>query len=217
MFACYECGSKYAEKQDFCTSCLEFKTIIPVPEEGKVFFQRRERRLISSKELANLPLHGRSIKGFECFGRLPDSWLILLWGLPGTGKTTLSLRFAAATKERVLYCSIEQGQGESIIKTLIDWEIRQDDLVISDARNTREVRQDLIEYNPDILILDSITALGATLLHKKTVWIAQATKSGEYRGSMEFAHDADIVCCLKDKGEVEIVKNRFGDTGLFKI
>lgn len=209
-YCCYECGTRYREKQSFCPGCLEFNTMLPVPVEGKVFWQKRNRRLITATELANIGFKGKLVSGFEFLGRLPEEWLILLWGLPGMGKSTAAMRMASALCCKVLYCSSEQGQSESIAKILIDWEIRTNQIVISDAREVRELRQDLEEYKPEVLVIDSINVLGSTLNYPRAIWIAQATKDGNYRGEMAVSHEVDIVCCVIGHGEMMVSKNRLG-------
>jgi len=178
--------------------------------------QTRERKVLTAKELAVRHQKGSKITGFEYLGGLPDLWTVLVYGPPGEGKSTYALLLASALGEKTLFFAVEEGQSESLIRKLINWEIRNDQVLISDAREAREIRQDLADHSPSLMVLDSITALGFTMKHSKTVWVAQSTKSGGFRGSQEVAHDADIVVQLEG-GLAIVKKSRFGETGEFKF
>jgi len=73
----------------------------------------------------------------------------------------------------------------------------------------------VIQYSPDVLVIDSINVLGSTIDYSKSIWIAQSTKDGNYKGEMGVSHEADIVCCVVRHGKLQISKNRFGNVGIF--
>jgi len=210
-YVCFECGSRYEEFSRFCPICLQFDSFLSEPKGGKVFFQQRERRVLTAKELARKKVAGKIIEGFEFLGELPSKWTILLWGSPGAGKTTFALRLSAALGEKTLFCASEQGYSDSLSKILVDWEIRTDRILISDARNLRELRQDIEEFLPSLLVVDSVNVLGGTLTVDKNIWIVQSTKDGRFRGEQTLAHDVDVMLKI-DRERIEITKNRFGDT-----
>jgi DNA repair protein RadA/Sms len=197
MYACKECGSRYPTRLRYCSVCSEQNTIITVPIAGKTFFVDRDRRLVSAKELAARGKIGiGKISGFEFFGDLPDTWTLALHGAPGGGKSTLALRLAVAIDLKVVFFSVEEGQSESMAKKLRDWEVRSDKILISDARNIKEIRQDISEHQPEMIVLDSVTVLGETLKHGRAIWILQSTKSGGFRGSQEM-----LILWLRYSGE----------------
>lgn len=218
-FSCFHCGAKYKEHFSFCSTCFEFNSMLPVPDEtGRTFFQSRQREgIVSANFLVNRSFEGKAVTGFEFFGVFPKTWKMLLWGLPGKGKSTLAFRFVDAFGMKTLYCSSEQGHSETLQKILFDWEIRQDKIGISDAQDLRELRQDIFEFSPEVLVLDSVSVLGGVIEFPKVIWIVQSTKDGQFKGSQELAHNADIVCCVVEHGSILIEKNRLGETGKFSF
>lgn len=93
------------------------------------------------------------------------------------------------------------------------------DAVVIPATNVQQMAQyiereccvviDSVTYSK--LLPTDLTALlrsGPSLL----IGTLQATKDGQFRGSNEFAHEADVIIKV-DQGEWEIMKNRYGSVG----
>lgn len=216
-FSCFHCGAKYKERFSFCSTCFEFNSMLPIPEDtGRTFFQSRQREgIILASSLVNRKFTGMPVPGFDFFGVFPETWKMLLWGLPGKGKTTLAFRFVDSLGMKTLYCSSEQGHSETLQRILFDWEIRQNKIAISDAQDLRELRQDIFEFSPEVLVLDSVSVLGGVIEFPRVIWIVQSTKDGQFKGNQELAHNADVVCCVVEQGKILIQKNRLGKIGEF--
>lgn len=211
IFACFNCGSTYTERYSGCMSCLESGTIVPLPEKEKVRFERPNR--IGCKDvvsLRSLKNSGRVIRGFESLGKLPKGFRILLSGLPGSGKSTLSLQIANNYLGGVLYASIEESFSESFTNKLQTWEITNKDIIFSDCKSLREMKHDLSDKAVSLVIVDSVSVLGEIpdLEGISQVWIVHSTKAGNYKGDSELGHLVDVMI-MCDNGIGRVHKNRF--------
>lgn len=211
IFACLNCGSTYQERYPGCMVCLESGLIIPVPEKEKVRFERPNR--LGCKNVIALRSHknsGREIKGFESLGKLPKGFRVLLSGLPGSGKSTLSLLIANNYCGGVLYASIEESFSESFTNKLQTWEITNKDIIFSDCKSLMELKHDLSDKDISLVIVDSVSVLGEIpdLEGVSQIWITHSTKAGNYKGDSELGHLVDIIV-MCDSGIGHVKKNRF--------
>lgn len=214
-FSCFNCGSVYSERVDYCTVCMIDKCIIHLPESGqKVFLDRNREGVKKVGELRTLS-EGRIIEGYEALGRLPNVWKMLVYGIPGGGKSTLALKFASSWKYTVLYCSVEEKFSDSMRQKIVIWEIAGN-IYFSDAQNSREIRMDISEVKPSLLVIDSVTMLDAGELDINLplaqIWICHSTKQGEYRGDSSLGHIVDMIVRV-ESGLGYIEKNRFSAIG----
>lgn len=211
-WACIYCGSVYESKFDFCTVCLEEYSIVPLPLNEKVSFERTNRKGCKGvKDIREMKLVGEYLKGYEELGRLPKIFTALLYGLPGSGKSTLALCMVNRYEYPVFFASIEEGFSDSFIKKLQTWEIFKDDIIVSDCKTEQELSSDLEQYKGiNLVVIDSITALGSVpvLEGYSHIYISHSNKDGNYKGCSSIAHDVDIVINCKS-GIGEVKKNRF--------
>jgi DNA repair protein RadA/Sms len=165
----------------------------------------------------------------------------LLGGSPGVGKSTLILQLLARLAKnslKVLYVSGEESANQ--IKHRADrLLIHQDDLLVLIASNLEQILENLKEYKPDFVVMDSIQTLyteqltassgtvsqvresGGILMRyaKQTntavMLIGHVTKGGDIAGPKTLEHMVDYVLYLEgEKKEqqriLRSVKNRFG-------
>ena len=151
---------------------------------------------------------------------MPKKWRMLVYGLPGSGKSTFALQLANSFHGRVLVVSVEEGFGASFREKLINWEIVGKEIFVSDAQSIREIKMDVKEVKPSLLVIDSISAgnddLIDTNLELCQLWVCHSTKGGKYKGDSGLGHVVDIVVEV-ERGKAVVGKNRFGQSGLSKI
>jgi DNA replication protein DnaC len=187
--------------------------------------KRENKSVVSSSEISKMYFEslnfGNSNIMNTLFGQPAENFYALIYGSPGQGKSTLSLKIAeylANNHGKTLYVVREEGISLSVKEKVNQGKIVSEYLDFGDLKNIEEVSKqiDLRKYR--FVILDSITTMGAapeevTALKKKhprigVVIVAQATKAGDAKGSNEWLHDVDIALKVA-QGEVEVVKNRF--------
>jgi hypothetical protein len=175
--------------------------------------------IISSENLAKLSFKtiGFTGKWLNLIGDPSERFTAMFYGGPGCGKSTLAMEFAYyLAKEhsrKVLYIANE----EKVSKTL------QDKLKMVQGNHPNlnfvgVLRKDKFnEY--DCIFIDSVNTLNITPIDMEQIaashprlsiiYICQTTKEGQYRGSREFEHFADVVIRV-EQGVARAEKNRFG-------
>jgi hypothetical protein len=154
-------------------------------------------------------------------GKPQPNFYITIYGKAGQGKSNFSFQFAeflANNHGKVLYVAREEG-----ISTTTQGKVNLNNAVspyldFTDMRELDDISKSIQERKYRFIVLDSINTLKIepadiqvlkkNHAHLGIICIQQATKTGEARGSNEFAHDADIVVEIQD-GKAFTKKNRF--------
>lgn len=152
---------------------------------------------------------------------------LMITGVPGSGKTTFFLQLIKHTSnnypnKKILFISNEERFNPSMGAKLKRFNmIENENIDIADR-----IPPDL--YNYSFIFFDSVQSLRLSVdefkqkiedLMKSGIclfFVFQATKSGQFRGSLEYEHEVDI--SLKAKaGQVSVEKNRFGGSGKYTV
>lgn len=164
----------------------------------------------------------------EFFGSLEESFSMLIWGLPGQGKSSFILLFLQELQRhgRCLYLSTEETKAKIAHK--------------ANLMNVRSAFKGMdaesVSLNPlaaihyfagsrayRFIVVDSISQMKMTqdqaqnliaqYPHCNFIFISHSNKDGKtYAGSKEIAHAVDVVLNVKE-GTATTTKNRFGETG----
>jgi len=193
------------------------------PKENKQ--QIKPGKIISSSDLAGVTfnLMGFTGKWLELIGDPSDRFMTMIYGGPGSGKSTLALEFAHYLAKdhgkRVLFVAHEEKVGQTIQEKLIRLKAFHKNLFIVD-----KLPGDLGGY--DFLFIDSVNSHGLSpldiekLINKypklSIAYVCQTTKDGNFRGSKEWEHMADVVIHA-NIGVAISEKNRFGGHGEVKV
>ena len=182
--------------------------------------------IVSATELAKINFATVEIpqEYREMIGTASRNGLIMLYGMPGGGKTSFSINFAkkcAEMGQKVLIISKEEGINQTMQEKL-----RRFDAVHPNIFITDNVPGDAMN-DYDVVIFDSVQSLrlepSDLEKHQKSmnalrIYIFQVTKDGRFRGTNEFEHLVD--CVLKaENGTITTkgCKNRFGGNGSVKV
>jgi predicted ATP-dependent serine protease len=170
----------------------------------------------------------RKIVGFEFLGAVPKHFTILLYGVPGGGKSTFSLLFGNKISEhsRVLYATAEEARNsESLEEKIKVNDIDSEDLFIAEAKSASEVIAKGKKLFCRNVIIDSISMMriGDRQMDeiKKAfsgiiIYIAHGTKLKSYKGKMTIEHLVDVSLKVEE-GTVTAKKNRFAKKQKFVI
>ncbi|TDB62304.1 DNA repair protein RadA [Arundinibacter roseus] len=251
-YFCQNCGHNSPKWLGKCPSCGEWNTFVEelVEKEDKnnpvvwksvslasrprsiaeITYDQAPRTLTTDVEL-NRVLGG---------GIVPGS-LVLIGGEPGIGKSTLMLQIALTLADkRVLYISGEESEQQ--IKMRAErMESKSDNCFILTDHTTTNIFRQIEEFNPDVIIVDSIQTMQSPLMETgagsvsqvrqctsefmkyaketgtPTFMIGHITKDGSLAGPKVLEHMVDTV--LQFEGDrhtsyrlLRTTKNRFGST-----
>lgn len=251
-FFCQNCGQQASKWLGQCPSCKEWNTFV---EE---IIQKSDDHHKGSSPKSNrvekaVPIHqiekqkevryhtpdfemNRVLGG----GLVPGS-LVLFGGEPGIGKSTLLLQLALNWPGiKVLYISGEESKQQ--IKLRADRiGIKNDQCLLLSETSIENILQQLVEIEPDILIIDSIQTMHSSLIdsapgsisqirecaadlmrysketHTPVFLIGHINKEGSIAGPKVLEHMVDVVLQIEgDRNHMYRIlrtsKNRFGPT-----
>jgi DNA replication protein DnaC len=203
---------KTAELQDYEKKAQELNRNIEI-ENMRVSKKTYSAKDISKMEFEHLDFDGQY---FDYFGRPARGFMMILHGMPFGGKTTFTLQFAQYLTRfgKVLFVSAEEGLTATFKSKIENLKIA--DVMFSDERFSEAILKDARRY--DFVVIDSISkvSLAAERLeewHQKNskcavIGILQSRRDGDYKGSAEYTHNADIVVAV-NRNEIKIEKNRY--------
>jgi len=167
------------------------------------------------------------------FGYKPaDPFHTASYGKAGSGKTTLAVKFAdyfAKKFGKVKILSSEMGTGDGLKSLLTRAKVTSKKISIDARPKMKSVAQHIEELksgNYKLLVIDSINHLrwdadDLELIKREvpelsTYIILQSVKEGNFKGSNEYAHNADIVLKIDDM-DVFTEKTRFNKKKLASV
>ncbi len=162
-------------------------------------------------------------------GKLPRKFNMLLWGSPGSGKSTFAMTLANALSSNgsVRYITSEESiQGKGFIDRIKRTRAYRP-IVAQELKNFKDIIDVLKNTQNDYVLIDSVNNLDVqskdvvkilTLFPKVSfIFIAHAQKDQRsYRGATELAHDVDIVVNVAE-GIATTTKNRFHKLEQYRI
>lgn len=174
---------------------------------------------LQEQEFSTLKFTG---KWANFIGNPQPNFYMTIFGKAGQGKSNFAFQIAeylANNHGKVLYVAREEGISNTtqakvnLNNALSQW------LDFTDMRELEDISKSISERKYRFIVLDSINTLKLEPLdiqvlkknhkHLGVICVQQATKSGDARGSNEFAHDADVVVEVSE-GQANTIKNRFG-------
>ncbi|MEN7547861.1 N-6 DNA methylase [Rapidithrix thailandica] len=171
-----------------------------------------------------LPFSG---KWAEFIGQPSENFYLIIYGKPKMGKSNLAFQLAKylGSFGKVLYVAAEEGFGLTLKTKMEENGIAAEDPVhFSDARHLEGVKKHL-DQGYAACFIDSINVLDLepeeferfrkSYPNTTFVCIMQSTKSGNFRGSQEWTHNADSIVNLDEPG-LATCRGRFG-AGEYKI
>jgi DNA repair protein RadA/Sms len=251
-FFCQNCGSQYAKWQGQCNSCKEWNTIAEeiIQKEEKATWNTQTTSVkkaskplkiheIDSTQEVRLDTRDGELNRVLGGGIVPGS-LILLGGEPGIGKSTLLLQLSLNLPYKTLYVSGEESMKQ--IKMRAERiSTKQNSCYILTETKTQHIFKQILEIDPEIVIIDSIQTLHTDYIEASpgsisqirettaelikfakesnvpVILIGHITKDGTIAGPKILEHMVDTVLQFEgDRNHVyrllRSLKNRFGST-----
>ena len=251
-FFCQNCGHQTPKWLGKCPSCSEWNTfveeIVGNNDSNVVAFSTSNGKTakpqavqdIEHRAESRIILHDKELNRVLGEGLVPGS-LILFGGEPGIGKSTLMLQLAVTEKNlRILYVSGEESEQQ--IKMRAERiGVTTDNCFILQETNTQNIFQQIVEIEPQLVILDSIQTLHSSYIESSPGSVSQVrecaaeflrfaketntpvfmighiTKEGSLAGPKVLEHMVDTVLQFEgDRNHIyrllRATKNRFGST-----
>lgn len=212
------CGATFSERLGMCPLCFRvnsFRPYVGLPGEG--------REPLPPEKVTAVELLRRSRRQTRPAGvwrevlpaGIQAPCLILIFGPPGAGKTSLALMMADAWSHPSIVLSFELGLGPSLASLVARLEIMKPDFAC--VESWADIPRLVEEY--DLVVVDSLQQ--ASLMPdywrrltvdrgKLLILTSQVNSEGEVRGGLAGSHLADIVIELPGLGAFRLRKNRFG-------
>lgn len=178
----------------------------PVKKVVKLKPLRKLNGIVSADQISAMDIKEVPIDGIykQVFNKLYTDSQLMVWGMPGSGKTVGNLLLADYLQDRmglkVLYLANEEMNRSTLVDKLRKFKISNK---IAFAKNLREVQKagkSIDHY--DVVFFDSIQSMGIDLNAYKQlvdehpgkifVLIVQSTKDGDFRGGKDWEHEVDI-------------------------
>ena len=251
-FFCQNCGTSFAKWQGQCSACKEWNTITEevIQKAEKVSWKISETKSekvsksqkvkdISTTSEARLNTKNNELNRVLGGGIVPGS-LTLLGGEPGIGKSTLMLQIALQLPYKTLYVSGEESAQQIKMRAERIHPDSKNCYILTETK-TQNIFSQIVELNPDIVVIDSIQTLHTDYIEsspgsisqiretttelikfaKETqtpvILIGHITKDGNIAGPKILEHMVDTVLHFEgDRNHVYRIlrsqKNRFGST-----
>ncbi|MCP5505309.1 MAG: DNA repair protein RadA [Chlamydiales bacterium] len=252
VWSCTECGNKQFKWTGSCNICKAWNTLaeeLEVPKKEGRFEAKTLRNvkpvLIQEVDTANFSRVKTNYQELDRLmgGGVVEGSLNLLGGEPGIGKSTMLLQLSKQFADQgltVLYiCGEESAEQTSLRAKRLG--IKSDKIYLFSETQFSQIRAQVDQIRPDVLIVDSIqivyksdlpSAPGSVTQVREiamecmhlakgngitTFIIGHVTKSGDIAGPRVLEHIVDTV--LEFEGDrqhgyrlMRSVKNRFGPT-----
>lgn len=171
---------------------------------------------MDAETLQNTEIETLGFEGIwkEFLGDVAKPFSMVIFGLPKTGKTYLSLMFADYLSRhfgKVLYVSAEEFGSPTLVRKVQDLDLHKEIVFRGSCPD------DVSQY--DFVFVDSVNRAGIDVekaeqmkAHNPVVsfvWVLQATKDGNFRGSQEWTHNADIIVRV-DENNTATAQGRYG-------
>lgn len=156
--------------------------------------------------------------GLVLGSRPSNPFHIVVYGNPGSGKTTLSIKFAdyfAHKFGNALFVSSEMGLGDGLKQLIKRSQVSSNRLRIDNDIKSLEGVQLLVIDSANHMQLNGsdLEAIKEKNPYLSTVTILQSVKGGDFKGTNEFAHNADVVLKIADEN-IFTEKTRFASKQL---
>lgn len=214
-YVCGKCTAQY-EVADlaFCNQCLEFNTILPQATRHRIW---QGEEVVEASQVYKSPVT-TNLSPYDI--SVGSSGVVTFFGPPGSGKSTGATKVADQFTGPVLYCSIEEGIGDSLRARLKRLEIHRRGLWFASHMTLGGIDAQIDAKQPGLVVIDSLSASSMTsedilgIAREKDVVvlaILQVTKAGLPAGENAILHDADV-CVSFENLEWSITKSRFQGT-----
>jgi predicted ATP-dependent serine protease len=219
-FRCVECGALFAQHFATCSSCWRSGSLIPLAHRLRAEIDYQPG-VSNARALA-----GMAWRRVEHAGAYEDmvvgaGALVLVSGPAGSGKSSLSARFANAVKGPVLYVAAEEGISPSLAARLLRCNVKRPDFHVLTRASVDAAVAFAQAHRAVACVVDSVQEAVWTAHELRHVLevvpsldlliaVMQVTKTGVAAGSNAYQHECDVHVRVEAMAW-NIVKSRYQD------
>ena len=152
----------------------------------------------------------------------------MVFGIPKSGKSILCTQMAKYLSDNfgnVLYVAAEEGFSMTLQNKLREFGMASENLHYANFREYEQIKTALQNNDFNFVFLDSVNFMKITPEQMRElkqenpqtafITIQQATKDGKFRGSQEYAHDADVI--INVANGVATQQGRFCEPSMMRV
>jgi hypothetical protein len=152
----------------------------------------------------------------------------MVFGIPKSGKSILCTQMAKYLSDNfgsVLYVAAEEGFSMTLQNKLREFGMASENLHYANFREYEQIKAALQNNDFNFVFLDSVNFMKITPEQMRElkaenpqtafITIQQATKDGKFRGSQEYAHDADVI--INVANGVATQQGRFCEPSMMRV
>lgn len=152
----------------------------------------------------------------------------MVFGIPKSGKSILCTQMAKYLSDNfgsVLYVAAEEGFSMTLQNKLKEFGMASENLHYANFREYEQIRTALQNNDFNFVFLDSVNFMKITPEQMRElkaenpqtafITIQQATKDGKFRGSQEYAHDADVI--INVANGIATQQGRFCEPSMLRV
>lgn len=198
---CIDCATRYPTKVAWCSHCFGVNRVLMVGQRPVAAIDA-EPESADAASLAALAGDPVPVRAYPAL-RIGHGAMVVLWGPPGGGKSTMAARWLDAVAGPVLYVSHEEGLGPTLATRLKRLNIGRRDFKLLGRANVDQVVAEIRQHRPVAVVIDSVQAgtweasdlRHLLALHPRlgaVIAVCQVNAKGQPEGKRGLIHEADL-------------------------
>lgn len=205
------------------------KVKVKAKSEEPIKDEKKSDILIASDVMnLDIPVYQFASPYKDFVGNPTKNFSMIVYGLPKSGKSNFAFQFASFLARhfgKVLFVASEEGISrtlqDKIRFNLADYK----EIHISPSKEYATIKRQVKENDYKFVFIDSLNVTDISVIEleelrkenkdKAFISILQTTKKGDFKGSQEFAHNADVIVSI-DNGIAKQI-GRFNPPSELKI
>lgn len=219
LYEC-SCGAVSDEWLLYCPRCYRarsFRKQVRVPNMEIT----NPIEIIAGRDLLGMAMRSSQLPGTWAdlqLGPIQRPVYLVVWGAPGSGKTSLGLSLTDSWPGESIFMAAETGIGGSLRGLFARYEIQNCDVCA--PTSWADILAVLDRNRYELVCIDSLqflkidpTVLRAACIDRgvSVIAISQTNSEGEVRGGMSALHACDISIHLPEYGRYSVKKNRYNE------
>jgi AAA domain len=216
---CIDCATRYPTKVAWCSHCFGVNRVLLVGQRPVAAIDA-EPESADAASLAALAGDPVPVRAYPAL-RIGHGALVVLWGPPGGGKSTMAARWLDAVAGPVLYVSHEEGLGPTLASRLKRLGIGRRDFKLLGRANVDQVVAEIRRHRPVAVAIDSVQAgtweasdlRHLLALHPRlgaVIAVCQVNAKGQPEGKRGLIHEADLSIRVEGMAATA-TKNRYSE------